>query len=242
MSIYRNKVIQLIIVFFVLIIIAVLVDRVAMPLYVHLGNETEMPDVVEKSLEESIKILKNQGFRVVISDSIYSGNYDVGTVVKQMPLPFSVVKNGRNVYLTVSIGEKPIIMPNLFGKPKREAEMLLKTYGLNLKRIYYAYSNSFPYKGVVFAQSYPQGQKVKKGKPLTITVSMGPVPKQKTIPKLIGKSLQTVKTTLYDLNVTISNIEYTQDEKYLPGTIIGQSLEEGTKIKNDTTIDLIVVQ
>jgi beta-lactam-binding protein with PASTA domain len=42
--------------------------------------------------------------------------------------------------------------------------------------------------------------------------------------------------------VEISNIEYTEDDNYLPGTIIGQSIEVGTPIKNDTTIELVVVK
>ena len=242
MSLYRSKLFQLFIVILVLAAAAVLMDKVVMPMYVHLGDETEMPDVVDKPLEEATQFLEKQGFKVVVSDSIYSGNYDVGTVVKQMPLPYSVVKQGRNVYLTVSIGEKPIIMPNLFGKPQREAEMLLKSYGLNLKRVYYAYSDNFPYKGVVISQSYPQGQKVKKEIPITITVSKGPVPKQKLIPKLIGKSLQNAKETLFDLNVNISKIEYTLDDKYLPGTIVAQSPKEGTPIKDDTSVELIVTK
>ncbi len=242
MRIYESKLFQLLIFILILLAFAVLMDKVVMPLYVHLGDETEMPDVVDKTLEEATQYLEKKGFKVVISDSVYSGNYDVGTVVKQMPLPFSVVKQGRNVYLTVSIGEKPIIMPNLFGKPQREAEMLLKSYGLNLKRVYYAYSDNFPYKGVVISQSYPQGQKVKKDRPITITVSKGAVPKQKRIPKLLGKSLQNAKETLFDLNVPISKIEYTLDDRYLPGTIVAQSPKEGSPIKDNTSVELIVTK
>jgi len=242
MNIYKNKIFQLFIVFLVLLVIAFLMDRVIMPFYVHLGDEIEMPDIVDKTIEEASKELEKENFRVVISDSVFSGNYDVGMVVKQMPLPFSIVKKGRNVYLTVSIGEKPIIMPNLFGKPQREAEILLKSYGLNLKRVYFAYSDNFPYKGVVISQSFPQGQKIKKDRQITITVSKGAVPKQKLVPKLIGKSLQKVKETLFDLNVTISNIDYTMDDSYLPGTIVGQSPNEGTPIKDNTVVELVVTK
>jgi len=95
-----------------------------MPWYVRYGDEMELPDIVELSLDDARIRLENDGFQVVIADSVYDRNFPVGTVVEQMPLPFTTVKSGRYVYLKLSIGEKPIVMPNLFYKSPRDAGIL----------------------------------------------------------------------------------------------------------------------
>ena len=91
------------------VLLVFIVDKIAMPLYVDLGNETELPDVIEMSLSEATNVLEEKGFQIVVKDSLYDTKHDVGTVIEQNPYPYATVKEGRRVYLTVSIGEKPII-------------------------------------------------------------------------------------------------------------------------------------
>ena len=186
---YRASIFYKILFWLIVLIIFVLVmDNFVMPAYVRLGKEVELPDVVEMSAENAKKTLENKGFHGVITDSVYDTHYDVGMVIEQMPPAFSTVKKGRHVYLTVSIGEKPIIMPNLFYISPRDAELTLQSYNLELGAKHYEYDDSSP-EGVVIAQSYPQGQKVKRGTRISITISLGPFPERRTIPQLVGKSL-----------------------------------------------------
>jgi len=198
------------------ILFVVLMDKVIMPWYVHLGDELEMPDVTELTVEDASRLLEEQGFSVVIADSVYDANYPKGTVVEQNPYPFSRVKKGRHVYLVVSIGKKPIIMPNLFYKSPRDAELILKSYGLELGSKNYEY-NDFAVEGVVIGQSFPQGQKVKRGAKIDITISLGPFPTVKTIPELVGKSLNAAKKQLRTLGVRDIEVDYEERENILPG-------------------------
>ena len=117
---------KLSVLFLILIIVVVIMDRVVMPLYVHLGDETEMPDVIEMELTKARSLLEQQGFNVLIRDSLYDANHPENVVIEQNPYPYARVKEGRRVYLTISIGEKPIIMPNLFSVSPREAELILE--------------------------------------------------------------------------------------------------------------------
>ena len=65
-----------------------------MPFYIKLGEESELPDVIEMSLNEADKTLKDNGFRVVVKDSLYDANHEVGTVIEQNPYPYAIVKKG----------------------------------------------------------------------------------------------------------------------------------------------------
>jgi len=237
---YKNSKVFKFIVFFILFIIFVIImDNFVMPMYVRLGNEIELPDVVEYSVDEATKTLENQGFSVILSDSVYDANYEKGHVVEQMPPPFSTVKQGRHVYLTVSIGEKPIIMPNLFYISPRDAELTLSSYGLELGSKFYDYDNASP-EGVVIAQSHPQGQNVKLGTSISITISLGPFPERKTIPQLVGKSLDAARRQLQILGVKQIDITYEESENILPKTVLKQSLQAGTAIEDGLSINLTI--
>ena len=157
----ETRIFKVLIYILAFIVFVLLMDNLFMPLYVHLGEEIEMPDIVEMSVNEAESLLNQQGFNVILADSVYDAFYSEGMVVEQLPLAHSTVKMGRNVYLTVSIGEKPIIMPNLFGISSREAELRLQAMGLKLKTVLYSWTDIYPEEAVI-AQSFPQGEKIKK--------------------------------------------------------------------------------
>ena len=235
----QTRLFKILVVIFSFILFVILMDKIIMPWYVDLGDELQMPDVVEKNVNEAKTFLEQKGFHVILADSVYDAHFPAGTVVEQMPIAFSTVKTGRNVYLTVSNGEKPIIMPNLFGISPRDAELKLNAMDLKLKTILYDYSELYP-EGAVISQSYPQGQEVGKNTQITITVSLGEKPSQRKIPNLIGKSLSAARQQLQKLDVTIGGIEYEESATYLPNTILKQSLPEGSTIGENAVIDLTV--
>ncbi|MCB0282037.1 MAG: PASTA domain-containing protein [Calditrichae bacterium] len=235
----QTKLFKILAVILSLFLFTVIMDKIVMPWYVDLGDEIQMPDSVEMSVNDAKAALESHGFHVVIADSVYDAHYSAGTVIDQMPIAYSTVKEGRNVYLTVSIGEKPVIMPNLFGISPRDAELKLNAMNLKLRTTLYAYSDLYP-EGAVISQSFPQGQIVQKNTPITITVSLGEKPSQRKIPNLIGKSLSAASQQLEQLGVKVSNIRYEENSSYLPNTVLKQSLPEGSMIGEQPEIELTV--
>jgi serine/threonine-protein kinase len=231
--------VKLILVFLSLILVALLFDKIIMPLYVGLGNETELPDVIEMPLAEAKNLLDKEGFRVVVKDSLYDANHEVGTVIEQNPYPYATVKEGRRVYLTVSIGEKPIVMPNLFGVSPREAELILRTYGLKLGSKFYVPNDRY-YEGTVMSQSYPQGQEIKPGSKIDIVISLGQINKDPVTPDLVGKSLHEARERLKAVDLKIAEIIWEERENILPETIISQSMSPGQKFEEGEAITLVV--
>lgn len=222
-----------------LFLLALLFDKVIMPWYVRFGDEVELSDVVELPFAEARQKLEKDGFQVVVTDSVYDAHYPAGIIVEQMPLPFTTVKKGRRVYLKISIGEKPIIMPNLFYKSPRDAELILKSYGLKMGTKLYEYSD-ISLAGVVISQSYPAGQEIKKAVPINLTISLGPFPKRPTIPYLVKKSLDAAKRQLRLLGVEKIKLKYEERNDVLPETVLKQSLDPGILIDKNTEIELLV--
>jgi len=222
-----------------IIIFAAIMDKIVMPLYVQLGDEVDLPDVIEMPISEAQTLLVEQGFQVVIRDSLYDANHPVGIVIEQNPYPYAVVKEGRRVYLTVSIGEKPIIMPNLFGVSPREAELILITHDLKLGSKNYVYSDRY-HEGTVMGQSYPQGQEIKSLARIDIIISLGQLSAEAIVPDLIGKSLHEARERLRAVDLKIADIEWEERDNILPETIISQSLPAGQNFSPDETISLVV--
>jgi beta-lactam-binding protein with PASTA domain len=230
---------RIIIILLVIFIVLAIIDNIVMPLYVKLGDEIEMPDVIEMSVQEATTLLAENGFQVVIKDSLYDADHAVGIVIEQNPYPYAMVKDGRRVYLTISIGEKPIIMPKLFGVSPREAELILDTYGLKLRSKSYVPSDMY-HEGTVMAQSYPPGQPIKGGTGIDITISLGQLKEDMKIPDLIGKSLHEARERLKALNIKIGEITFEERDNILPETVLDQSLKPGTIFEPKDVIDLTV--
>lgn len=233
-KIYKPAII--LIIFFLFVIV---MDKVVMPLVVNLGDERELPDVIEMTLEQATNVLEKEGFNVIIKDSLFDANHGIGTVIEQNPYPFATVKEGRRVYLTISIGEKPIIMPKLIGLSPRDAELTIKSYNLKIGSKSYMPSDIY-LEGTVIGQSYPQGQQIKPNTRISITISLGKLKEEKTVPALVGKSLYEAKQSLKMNGIKVGEITYEERENILPETVLKQSLEVGIKVEPGVFIDLVV--
>jgi eukaryotic-like serine/threonine-protein kinase len=228
-----------IIILIVLVLFVLLMDKVIMPLVVGLGNERELPDVIEMSIDQAKNILEKEGFNVIIKDSLYDANFPLGTVIEQNPYPYATVKEGRRVYLTISIGEKPIVMPKLIGLSPRDAELTIRSFNLLMGSKSYTPSDIY-LEGTVIGQSYPQGQQIKPSTRINITISLGKLKDEKTVPSLVGKSLYEAKENLKMNGLKIGELIYEERENILPETVLKQSLEAGKKVEPGDLIDLVV--
>ncbi len=224
-----------------LIFLVLLFDKIIMPLYVKLGREIEMPDILELSLQDAKTKLTENGFPVMVSDSLYDSKHPGGTVIEQNPYPYAQVKKGRRVYLTISIGERPVIMPNLFGVSPREAELILESRDLILNGKGYVFSDIY-HEGTVMGQSFLQGQPIKAGSRIDITISLGKMNQERVVPNVQGKSLYEAREILRSLGLKIGQIKYEIRQDVLPETVVDQSLKEGTVFTTEASINLTVTK
>jgi serine/threonine-protein kinase len=130
-------------------------------------------------------------------------------------------------------------MPNLFGVSPREAELILQSRDLILNGKGYVFSDIY-HEGTVMGQSYPQGQPIKAGSRIDITISLGKMNQERVVPNVQGKSLYEAREILRALGLKIGQIDYEIRQDILPETVVGQSLPEGTEFSSEVTINLTV--
>ncbi|MBU0518246.1 PASTA domain-containing protein [bacterium] len=231
--------IALIIVVLVFSLGALLVDQVVMPYYTRNGEELEVPDIVELKVEQADSVLRRHGFELVEEREQYDWTYPEGTVIAQNPEPFSITKRGRRIYVTVSIGEKLSVMPNLVGKSARDAMFTTQKEGLNLTEedFGYEYSNYYP-ATVVMAQSIPPGTKLRRDTPLHMTVSLGTLPNEFKVPDVVGQTLERAKKQILMAGLEIGEVIFEYHPDLLPNTVMSQSPKPNEKSEQGAFIDL----
>lgn len=107
-------------------------------IWTHHGSTTKVPDVIGMPLNEAIEKIEDADLHVIISDSVYTKDKAPGSVVDVIPSSNSIVKAGREVYITiVAFSPEPIIIDMLLiDSSAKQAEAYLKSKGLRVERRY----------------------------------------------------------------------------------------------------------
>lgn len=117
----------------ILVLLCVLYFYVWLPNTTHHGETITVPNIEGKSLAEVKEFLARHDLRYEISDSTYSDDHPPLTVLKQVPVAGSRVKQNRKIYISLNRVTPPTVpMPDLIDGSLINAEALLK--GSELKR------------------------------------------------------------------------------------------------------------
>ena len=124
-------------------------------------NSTTLPNVVNKTVTEAEKILKNAGFNVIIS-----GNTDKNSalVTSQVPEARKILLKDSTIvlYTKENSTRTSVTVPNLNGMTLSQAKSALKEKNLNI---------SYTGTGLVTSQSIKQGTSVEEGTIINVTLS-----------------------------------------------------------------------
>ncbi|MBN2028998.1 PASTA domain-containing protein [bacterium] len=224
-----------------LILFVFVMNHIVMPLYTHHGREIEVPDVEYLSFYEAEEILEDTGFKIIIEGKKFDATFPESTIIFQNPRPFSHVKKGRRIYLTLSAGERLVQVPRLIGMAERDAIFKLEEVGLQVGQIFYEYDN-YRLNGVVCNQGFPEGTEVSEQEFVDITVSLGRLPTRFFVPDVVDKDVEIAKSMILQAGLTVGTITYEVRRQKLPDTVIHQSIPAGEEVNRGQSIDLVVSQ
>ncbi|MEZ5196652.1 MAG: hypothetical protein R2764_09695 [Bacteroidales bacterium] len=170
------------------------------------GNELIVPDFYGKTLAEIDSVKLNRAFDFFVIDSLFDEGNKKGAIVIQDPLPGSIVKKGRNIYVTiVATMPEMVIMPDLKDLTVRQAINILESGRLRAGKLIYAPSFD---KNAVLEQFYNgdtihPGDTLLKESLIDLVVGTGDRMYKIPIPFLIGK---TREEAIYNLNIASFNL------------------------------------
>jgi serine/threonine-protein kinase len=222
-----------------LYLIILFVDRAVMPVIVHRGGTTVVPNLVDLSLQQADSILVKDELELQVMAEETDTSQQPGTIIFQIPAPGTIMKAGRLVRVKVSKAEEAVSVPKLKGVSIRQAELLLAQASLQLGEIIWVPSDSFP-KDVVIESSPPSGISVPPGISINVTASLGSLPDTVTMPDLVGKNLEECKKILLEMGLQVGNTKSKTNDDFLPGTVLDQSIQPGDRVARGTEVDLEV--
>ena len=224
------------------LIVLLIFNFILMPIYVNARNIVVIPDLEGLTLNEANQLSKSEGIEVVVADTIFTNDLNPDIVLEQFPSSGKEVKLGRTIKVKITQFNQKISVPSLIGKTLRAAEIELDQSSIELDSIYFSFSSKYP-KGIVSWQSPSENDSIRKGFGIRVEVSNGLAPNDLVaVPDFQGIFLNEALAIIDKTGFKEGRVQYVDNNKFLPNTIISQSPNEGTKVSQGSKINLVVVK
>ena len=160
------------------------------------GEYETVPQVKGLSYDVAVGQLESAGFVVELADSVYDVKNRPGTVVDQNPKEGTKVKDGREVYLTITAFEpKQVVVPMLTDVSERQARSVLEALGIKDIRVVKVPSE---YKDLVLRVS-------REGVPL---IPGARIPVNSTVTLDVGEGYASVDTVEVEKTSASEEVDY----------------------------------
>lgn len=219
-------------------ILLLLLDKAVMPWYVKLGAEAKVPDVVGMPYPEAEKLLEEKGFEAKRAEPRYTEKYPAGTVMMQLPYGGAVTKEGRRIYLTESRGVEMIPVPEVIGRPLREARIALMRQGFEVGEVAYEQNDTIM-RDLVYAQSVPPKVGARPGTKINLFISRGPSTRYTMMPNLVGLSLDQARTRLENAGLTLGVVRKKRSD-FERNAVIEQSVSPYAQVAERAAVNVTI--
>ncbi len=156
--------------------------------YTNFGETFIVPDFYGMTIDEVYENKYDKTFEFVIIDSIFDPKNRSQAIVIQNPLPGSLVKKDRKVYVTVvASSTEKIEMPDLIDLTLRQAINRLITKGLKVNHLGYVqdFADNAVLKQLFDGEIIEAGTLIEKGSGIDLVLGLGDN-KRVPVPFLIG--------------------------------------------------------
>jgi serine/threonine-protein kinase len=217
----------------------IIFNTIIMPGLVGRRDVVIIPDLEGLSLAMAEEKCGERGLELSIMAHRNSEEVPEGYIIEQHPGPNDKLKEGRAIRVVVSSGHMMETVPALAAKSLRQAELLLGSARLKKGRIVRIFSNE---KGqnTVLATSPAAGTIIPRDSRVDILLEVCGEPRMFLMPDITGMDLPFVKERLEKLGLVVARIVSRRDDDKFPNTILSQTPEAGSLIKEGGEIELVV--
>ena len=199
----------------------------------------KVEDLAGQDKRDALLHLRNAGVALNVVEQ-HSDTVQKGKVISTLPKSNERLYSGQTLTVYVSLGKQisAVRMPDLYALSEAQAARALETRGLKLGRISYATSSADA--GKVIYQQYAAFSSVPAGTTVDITVSLGSLYEQKTVPNLYGLTVSEATARLEAVGLVLGQI-YSVTSGAPKGTVISQTPIPNTAISATTiSVDIYV--
>ncbi len=183
-------------------------------------------------------MLRDAGLQSDVQSEVFDPNLAAGYVISQDPEPQNRVKTERVISLVVSKGTELKAVPNVSGKPERDAILELQNAGFKVSP---PTRENHPEtkEGYVIRQD-PRGSfEAKVGSEVKLTVSAGPAIVKARVPDLRGKTGEQALQLLRERNLTQGTVSARPQPGVTPGTVVSQEPAPDTEVNVGSAVSWV---
>jgi len=207
---------------------------------VHSKAERVVPNLVGKNIIDGLSMASSVNIYLQKTGDDFNSRIPAGLIISQIPLPGSIVREGKVIKVIVSAGGEVVYVPKLENETVRSAQMILRKSMLDLGEQSEKYSLEIE-KGKIISQDPAVNSPFQKNGLVNIVVSVGLPPEGMLIvPSFTGKSFVDAEDWANQNGIAVANINKVNDLKYPVNTVIKQSPEYGCAIDRNTGMELWV--
>ncbi|OQA89716.1 MAG: Serine/threonine-protein kinase PK-1 [Elusimicrobia bacterium ADurb.Bin231] len=205
---------------------------------VHHKKEVQVPNLTGKSIVDALHISSTMNLYIQKAGEDFNPLIPAGMIISQMPLPGSVVKEGKVIKVVISAGGEVVYVPKVIGETVRSAQLILRKEGLDLGEQTQKYSSDFG-KGRVIAQYPVPNRSFPRGGMVNIIVSLGNVPQDKIlVPDFTGRSIVEAEEWAFTYGISISSVGKVNDSHLSVNSIVRQVPDWGSAIDKTGCVEL----
>lgn len=201
-------------------------------------NEIEVPDLVGKSIDTAEAEVATLGLKLKTT-SKYNSEVKKDVIISQKQDPGMKVKKNFPVEVVVSLGSRPVEVPDLVYKNVADAELLLKNAGLRVGDNILEEFSDYPI-GVVISQDPQAGTEAPEGSKVNYTISKGKELIRFPMPSVIGQDITNAEEILVQAKLVVGEVTEEASETIPKNIVMEQSIPVGTEVEENTVIDLVI--
>lgn len=202
------------------------------------SNQVEVPQLVGRDFEEARQICFDRGILLRSVEREYNDTIPENVIILQNPAPGEIVKRGRVILATVSIGSEISEIPDVFGLLPGPAQIELRRSGFQRFSTANAYSDDVE-RGRVISTEPQAGITTSRDGDIRILVSDGEKPTETVVPSVVGLRLSDARSQIVRAGLRVGDITYSSSTRS-SGVVLSQSVSPGTTISFESRVNLVV--
>ncbi|MCI6909325.1 MAG: Stk1 family PASTA domain-containing Ser/Thr kinase [Clostridiales bacterium] len=200
-------------------------------------DELTAPYLVGKNLRDVLSSSEYSMYNIVESETLYSDTFEEGVITAQKPVGGRSIKPDTTINVTVSLGAKKVMLPDLTNVEYRTAQ-------LRLSSLDFMYTNEYEVsdtvtEGYVIRTSPEALTQLTPGSVVKLVISIGRNEVMTVAPNLYGMTESRAERALQAAGLVLGEvIPMESDEE--EGTVVAQSVIADAEVPEKTAVDIYI--
>lgn len=197
-----------------------------------------VPALINLSENDALEALAKNKLIGNVTERRPDDKLEEGLVIEQSIMNGTRVAQGTTINLVISSGQSLVTIPDVRGQSADGASKMLTSAGFKVSETKFEY-NETAAKDEVFKTDPDIGSQATFGSWVNIYVSRGPEQTSVVVPSLLNQEQNKAISLLTEAGLNPGKVT-SEFSNYPAGNVIGQSIEAGTKVEKNQTVDIIV--